>query len=1121
MEKRSFQKLIMYVSIVLIFIAAVVLVFCAREVKNTTEQVNDTIKSNLDYASVSCENILTDAVNVLNVNYFTVQYIHEKNEDNTMLKEYFVEQTEYLKDRLGLSYLGIYGYIDGELMLSGQWVPPADYHVENRLWYREIIANGTDLTLATPYIDMKTGKQVLTVGRTMENGTDMVGVDLDIKNLSEMLQMLQNDIGDLYIVNSSGIIEAGTDFDMVGSSLTDYYGKNEKTQSYVDKINEELEQNSDIASYKTASSWISVKPIMNDWYVVSIINKDSINRLIAKNAIPSAVILITVLVVFFMLYLNLFVRLHRTEDQTGTEKLEVYRYSSGAVLEDDKRLKYMVFYTYLLLICFFVTTFLRYESGVGFVITTFCTVPGCVYMTCSEKTPVKAHGFCMTGCLFMIIAMYGLLPDGHNRLTDMFLTAMVIISLYQMVELNIFMLVSTEIYYLYALLSDHMQDASGGRDIDDCITDMIIILLGSLMLLVVIAWNKRLQIRLKQNAQEAEEAANSESAFLANISHEIRTPLNAILGMNELVLRESRQPHIKEYAMYIKNSGKTLLTIISDILDLSKIESGKVDIIIERYSLSSLIEDVERSIQKRVMEKNLQFNISVSPYMHEYLQGDEVRIKQIIMNLLTNAVKYTEKGCISLRITGESQDTIQKLFIEVADTGIGMRDEDLGKLFTKFERFDLKRNRSVEGTGLGLPIVKSLLDAMGGTIQVQSVYGKGSTFTVALTQKIADEEPVGDYRERYKKQIQTEIAYHEMFHAERAHVLVVDDNEVNLKIIEGLAKRTGIQMDMTTSAKQGLAMIRKQEYQLFLIDHMMPEMDGLIMLQKIKGMDGGKYKHIPAIAITANALSDAKQMYLDAGFNGYLSKPIDPERFERILMENLPDEYITVCDKMDAEAHKSDVPATQINIPGIDAEKGLSYIGNSEELYIDLLQTYLTGSEERIQKLDAGRKNRDLQAYEIAIHGLKGISASIGADDMAQAAARLEVACRHEETAWTEIDREHADTMRRYRDLLRQIKKWLANIESDGTIETTGVTDITEVLIILDRMKQEVYDYREQAACEDLKKLYHIKVPAIQKELGTGYFGILDRLHTYISDYDMDKAYDVIEKLETDIRRML
>ena len=238
-------------------------------------------------------------------------------------------------------------------------------------------------------------------------------------------------------------------------------------------------------------------------------------------------------------------------------------------------------------------------------------------------------------------------------------------------------------------------------------------------------------------------------------------------------------------------------------------------------------------------------------------------------------------------------------------------------------------------------------------------------------------------------------------------------------------------------------------------------------------------------------------------------------------MENLPDEYITLCDKTDAEAHKSDVPATQINIPGIDAEKGLSYIGNSEELYIDLLQTYLTGSEERIQKLDAGRKNRDLQAYEIAIHGLKGISASIGADDMAQAAARLEVACRHEETAWTEIDRKHADTMHQYRDLLRQIKKWLANIESDGTIETTGVTDITEVLIILDRMKQEAYDYREQAACEDLKKLYHIKVPVIQKELGTGYFGILDRLHTYISDYDMDKAYDVIEKLETDIRRML
>lgn len=1121
MEKRSFQKLIMYVSIVLIFIAGVVLVFCAREVKDTTEQVDDTLKSNLDYAAVSCENLLTDAVNVLNVNYFTVQYMHEKNEDNAMLKEYFVEQTEYLKDKLGLSYLGIYGYIDGELMLSEQWTPPADYRVENRLWYQEIIANGTDLTFVTPYMDMKTGKQVLTVGRAMENGTDVIGEDLSLESLSGMLKDLRFGAGDLYIVDPNGVIEASADYSMVGHNLSEYCGTGEKAQAYKDKINEELKQGDSVAGYKTDSSWVSVKPIMDGWYVVAIVNKESINRMIAKNAIPSAITLAVVLIIFFMLYLNLFVRVYRAGSQEDAGKLRVSQYSSGAVLQDDKRLKRVVFYIYLLLACYFILAFHGYEKGMGFVYVTLGTVPLCMYLTYSKKMKIRTHGLCMTGCLFMVVGMYGLLPAGQNRLTDMFLAAAVVVSLYQKMELNIFMLVSTVIYYLYSLLSNHMQSVSEGWDISGYITDITIILIGSAMLMIVIAWNKQLQLRLKQTALEAEEAANSESAFLANISHEIRTPLNAILGMNELVLRESKQPHIKEYAMYIKNSGKTLLTIISDILDLSKIESGKVDIVIDRYSLSSLVEDIERSIQKRVMEKNLTLNVYVDPELHENLQGDEVRIKQIIMNLLTNAVKYTEKGSIDLKITGQSHDNMQELVIEVTDTGIGMHEEDLGKLFTKFERFDLKRNRSVEGTGLGLPITKNLLDAMGGTITVQSVYGEGSTFTAMIAQEIADEERVGDYREKYKKQLLSETSYHETFHAENARILVVDDNEVNLKIVEGLARNTGIRIDATTSAKQGLEMIRKKKYHLLLIDHLMPEMDGLIMLQKIKGMDGGKYKHIPAIAITANALSDAKQMYLDAGFNGYLSKPIDPERFERALRENLPAEYVTLCDESGAEDQKTGVSAAQIDIPGIDAEKGLSYIGNSEELYINLLRTYLTGSEERIQKLDVSKKNRDLHAYEVAIHGLKGISASIGADDMAQAAARLETMCQHKETAWAEIEQEHTGAICQYKDLLRQIKKWLANIESDGTIELTKVTDITEVLTILDRMKQAVYEYREQAACVDLKKLYHIKVPAIQKELGAGYFGILDRLYTYISDYDMDKAYDVIEKLETDIRRML
>ena len=446
---------------------------------------------------------------------------------------------------------------------------------------------------------------------------------------------------------------------------------------------------------------------------------------------------------------------------------------------------------------------------------------------------------------------------------------------------------------------------------------------------------------MKQKAEEAETAANSKSAFLANISHEIRTPVKAILGKNELVLRESRQPHIKEYAMYIKNSGKSLLTIISDILDLSKIESGKVYLVNENYSLSSLVEDVERSIQKRIMEKGLELKIYVEPELHENLKGDEVRIKQIIMNLLTNAVKYTEKGEVRLYITGTVVDNKQDLTIEVSDTGIGMRSEDMDKLFTNFERLDLKRNRSVEGTGLGLPITMNLLVAMGGDITVSSVYGEGSTFTATVGQEIVNEEQIGDYRKKYKEKLHHEVRYQESFHAEDARILVVDDNEVNLKIVVGLAKNTKLQIDTALSAAEGLKLIRQHSYQLLLIDHMMPEMDGIEMLQHVKTMDGGIYKDIPAVAITANALSGAKQTYLDAGFCGYLSKPIDPERFEQIIKDNLPQEYVTECgdgngdtatEGQETDGTSDKKQEEEWSIPGIDIAKALYYIGGSREL---------------------------------------------------------------------------------------------------------------------------------------------------------------------------------------------
>lgn len=1130
MVKRAYKRLVFYISIFVILMAGVILIFCAREIRETTEQVDDEMNNNIDYAAMSCQNCLSDAIDILTVNYFTVQYMHESGYSMDEFRTYFTEQTDYLKNEESMQYLGIYGYIDGELMLSTAWEQPEGYRIEDRSWYQEMKQNGTELTITTPYLDMKTNRQVVSVGRMFQDGSNLIGVDVDLEDLSNLLKELDAGAGEIYIVDQTGSIIAGENPAFMGKTLDSIYHRTGAYENYVSDIDKELASETEgTVSYKTDSAWISVKPILDNWYVVAIVDKNEVSKLAAKNAIPSAVTLTVVLLVFFMLYMNLFVRVYRT-GKKGRASIGVERYASGSVLQDDKRVKKVVFYVYILFATYFIMMFYRFQKAPMFVIVTLATMLISFLVTFIRKTTVKIHGLCMSGCLFAIVAMYGLIPGEHNRLTDMFLAAAVVVSLYQKMELNIFMLISTIVYYLYMVLAGRYISQTGSFDVSETILDLLIILIGSLMLLVVIAWNKQLQVRLKQKAEEAETAANSKSAFLANISHEIRTPLNAILGMNELVLRESRQPHIKEYAMYIKNSGKSLLTIISDILDLSKIESGKVYLVNENYSLSSLVEDVERSIQKRIMEKGLELKIYVEPELHENLKGDEVRIKQIIMNLLTNAVKYTEKGEVRLYITGTVVDNKQDLTIEVSDTGIGMRSEDMDKLFTNFERLDLKRNRSVEGTGLGLPITKNLLVAMGGDITVSSVYGEGSTFTATVGQEIVNEEQIGDYRKKYKEKLHHEVRYHESFHAEDARILVVDDNEVNLKIVVGLAKNTKLQIDTALSAAEGLKLIRQHSYQLLLIDHMMPEMDGIEMLQHVKTMDGGIYKDIPAVAITANALSGAKQTYLDAGFCGYLSKPIDPERFEQIIKDNLPQEYVTECgdgngdtaiEGQETDGTSDPKQEEEWSILGIDIAKALSYIGGSRELYISLLQTYLDGSEERIRKLEECKNKEDIFNYDITIHGLKGISASIGADSMAIAAAGLEEACKDPQTAMTYIQMNHDQVVSRYRELLEQIKKWLANIETDGKIEKEAVTNITEMLTIISDLKTAVFEYKEKAACTCLERLYKTEIPELADEMGAKYYGILDKLYQYVSDYDMDKAYELAEKLETDIRRIL
>ncbi len=399
--------------------------------------------------------------------------------------------------------------------------------------------------------------------------------------------------------------------------------------------------------------------------------------------------------------------------------------------------------------------------------------------------------------------------------------------------------------------------------------------------------------RLKEDLEVARRANEAKSSFLSNMSHEIRTPINAVLGLDEMILRESTDPRTLAYATDIKNSGKSLLSLVNDILDFSKIEAGKLEILPVEYELSSVINDLVNMIRIKAEEKGLELKIEVDPALPHLLYGDEVRLKQCVLNILTNAVKYTEKGSVTLRVGfARLSDEEISLSYQVADTGIGIREEDLVKLYSPFERIEEVRNRTIEGTGLGMSIVKNLLAMMGTQLNVKSVYGEGSDFSFAVTQRVIKWEAIGNFAETYRRTAGKAGVYHEKLKAPDALILITDDTPMNLTVAKGLLKRTEIRVDTAVSGEETLEKIKETHYDAIFIDHRMPKMDGIETLHAMEGLPGSLNRDTPCIALTANAVSGAREMYLEAGFADYLSKPIDGEKLETMLIRYLPAEKV-------------------------------------------------------------------------------------------------------------------------------------------------------------------------------------------------------------------------------------
>lgn len=391
-------------------------------------------------------------------------------------------------------------------------------------------------------------------------------------------------------------------------------------------------------------------------------------------------------------------------------------------------------------------------------------------------------------------------------------------------------------------------------------------------------------IRKKEHANKAKDA------FLANMSHEMRTPLNGILGMDEMILRDTKESSTKEHAYNIKSAGNTLLSLINDILDLSKIESGDFDIIPNNYNIASVLNDVINITKPRADKKNLEYNISVSPDLPVTFYGDEIRIRQVMLNIINNAIKYTKVGKVDISVYTNKLDEGEErtLIVQVTDTGIGIKDEDKDKIFGLFQRVDLNKNRTIEGTGLGLYITHRLLDMMGGRIDIESEYGKGSTFTVYVPQKVVNSEPLGEFSEAVQNNLTKMESEQVTLYAPNARILIVDDNEMNLEVIEGLLRDTKIRMDLVTSGAQCIEKAKATKYDCILLDQMMPEMNGEETLKELKAND--LIKDTPIIALTADAIVGARENYIAMGFTDYLSKPVKYDALEKILKKYLPEE---------------------------------------------------------------------------------------------------------------------------------------------------------------------------------------------------------------------------------------
>ncbi len=868
-----------------------------------------------------------------------------------------------------------------------------------------------------------------------------------------------------------------------------------------------------------------------------------------------------------------------------------------------------------------------------------------IYPTFSQRFPVTIQSIMATTGLLVLSTLYGVYNQNIGEIQGTLLAVICLGALYQDFRLLAYENLYVVILYVVCLIWYPETIFNESHGISELMIKSITYSLGVMVIVILLRWNKQQMQVAKQKTQnveyllkvveikkdEAEAAARAKSDFLANMSHEIRTPMNAVCGMAELLSRTELPPLSTEYVNTIRTSANNLLDIINDILDFSKIDAGKMELIEDNYNITSTINDVQNLINARISSKDVVFVIDVEPGIPELLLGDEVRIRQILINLLGNAVKFTNKGKIQLKISYKKvEEDIAQLTFEVSDTGIGIKKEHLDKLFEEFTQVDTKKNRSIQGTGLGLAISNRLAHMMHGDIQVDSIYGKGTTFTLTIQQMIVSETPIADIEQTekyhlyvyednldYRGSIETllqgvGIAYTMLetieevtglqgmdgkecyllfdyrscmdyvrtvagelkeqqihvvamadinefvdepdfetmqfihkpltvfsliaifngtanlgthggtkhttnkFYCPDAKLLIVDDNFVNLNVARGLMAPYKADITLASSGFEAIDYIKSGEmYDIIFMDHMMPHMDGVETTQRIRNLGTEYAEHVPIIALTANAIKGVEEMFLESGLDDFLAKPIELKRLATILHKWIPEEkQLKELPEEEMEA-ENEVATTvtdtkEMNIAGVDVEKGIGLFGGDRNAYMNILQVIYQDGQKKVERFRQLLANKDYTNYTIEAHALKGVCASVAAYPLSEHAKAHEMAGKEERYDY--IDEDAEQLIQEYEELLQAIQPYVA-VEEEVEVPSEEAPAMEKELYIkkLETIMQRIDEFEAEEGLRIVEEL-------LQTQLPEGHFNKLVNMKGLIDDFMYEEAKEQASRMIREIR---